>query len=68
MRRAIEQGGRGHLAAVIEAIRSTGALDYAREQAGREAAAARAALSRLAHSSERNYLIQLADFAVTRSY
>jgi octaprenyl-diphosphate synthase len=68
VRRAIEQGGRGRLAAVIEAIRSTGALDYAREQAGREAAAARAALSRLAHSSERNYLIQLADFAVTRSY
>jgi octaprenyl-diphosphate synthase len=68
VRRAIEQGGRGRLAAVIEAIRSTGALDYAREQAGREAAAARAALARMPHSSERNYLIQLADFAVTRTY
>jgi octaprenyl-diphosphate synthase len=44
VRRAIEQGGRGRLAAVIEAIRSTGALDYAREQAGREAAFKRAQL------------------------
>jgi octaprenyl-diphosphate synthase len=68
VRRAIEHGGRGKLAAVIEAIRSTGALDYAREQAGRESRAARETLARLPHSRECDYLIQLADFAVTRTY
>jgi len=68
VRRAIEHGGRDGLGAVVEAIRSTGALDYAREQARRESAAACNALARLPHSREREYLLQLANFAVTRSY
>ncbi len=68
VRDAIRTGRRGDLAAVLEAIRSTGALDYALEQARRESRAACAALDRLPHSREREYLLQLADFAVTRSY
>ena len=68
VRRAIEHGGRDELAAVIEVISSTGALDYSREQARRESRAAREALACLPHSRERDYLLQLADFAVTRSY
>ncbi|MGH6630077.1 MAG: polyprenyl synthetase family protein [Burkholderiales bacterium] len=68
VRGAIEHGGRDELNAVIEAIRSTGALDYAREQARRESRAAAEALARLPHSRQREYLLQLADFAVTRSY
>ena len=68
VRRAIEHGGRDELAAVIDAIRSSGALDYARAQAQREARAAGAALAALPHSRQRDYLLQLADFAVTRSY
>jgi octaprenyl-diphosphate synthase len=68
VRHAIEHGGRGRLAAVIEAIRSTGALDYARAQASREAHAAGEALARLPQSRSREYLLQLADFAVTRSF
>lgn len=68
VRRAIEHGGRDELGAVIEAIRATGALDYAREQARRESEAACGALARLTHSREREYLLQLANFAVTRSY
>ncbi len=68
VRRAIEHGGRGKLAEVIQAIRSTGALDYAREQAGREARVAREALGRLPHSKHLEYLLQLAEFAVTRTY
>jgi octaprenyl-diphosphate synthase len=68
VRRAIEHGGRGELTEVIEAIRSTGALEYAREQARRESHAAGEALVRLPHSRQRDYLLQLADFAVTRSY
>ncbi len=68
VRRSIEHGGRDELAAVIEVIRSTGALDYSLEQARRESRAAREALARLPHSRECDYLLQLADFAVTRSY
>ncbi len=68
VRRAIEHGGRDELGAVVEAIRSTGALDYTRGQARRESAAACDALARLPHSTEREYLLQLAHFAVTRSY
>lgn len=68
VRGAIEHGGRDELAAVIEVIHSTGALDYSREQARRESRAACEALARLPNSRERDYLLQLADFAVTRSY
>jgi octaprenyl-diphosphate synthase len=68
VRRAIEHGGRGKLAEVIQAIRATGALDYAREQAQRESRAACAALKGLPHSSHLEYLLQLAEFAVTRTY
>ena len=68
VRRAIEQGGRGQLAAVIEAIRSTGALEYARGQAGRESRAALDAVGSLPHSRHLEYLLQLAEFAVTRTY
>jgi len=68
VRNAIEHGGRGQFAAVIEAIRSTGALEYAREQARRDSGAARDALAHLPHSRERDFLLQLAEFAVTRTY
>src|SRR5688572_2168446 len=68
VRHAVEQGGRGDLAAVVDAIRSTGALDYAREQAQRESRAAGDALGRLPHSRQRDFLLQLADFAVMRTY
>jgi octaprenyl-diphosphate synthase len=68
VRHAIEHGGRDGLAAVVQAIRSTGALDYAREQARRESRAACGALAGLPHSSQREFLLQLADFAVTRTF
>ena len=68
VRHAIEHGGRDELDAVVEAIRGTGALDYAREQARRESAAACSSLKGLPQSRERDYLLQLADFAVTRTF
>ncbi len=68
VRHAIEQGGRDDFAAVLEAITRTGALDYARRQAAREAAAARTAIEHLPHSIFRDSLIQLAEFAVNRNY
>jgi octaprenyl-diphosphate synthase len=68
VRRAIEQGGRDDFQAVLEAISNTGALDYAREQARREAAAACAAIECLPNSKYRDSLLQLADFAVDRTH
>ncbi len=68
VRRAIEAGGLDELPAVLEAIRDTGALDYARERARAEARLASAELQGLAPSRQREYLIQLSDFAVTRSH
>ena len=68
VRHAIEHGGRDGLAAVIQAIRSTGALDYARAQARRESRAACDALAGLPNSRQREFLLQLADFAVTRTF
>ena len=68
VRRAIEAGGLDELPAVLAAISETGALDYARECAYAEARLASAELQGLAPSKEREYLVQLADFAVTRSY
>ena len=68
IRHAIEQGGLSDLTAVLAAIRETGAIDYARRQAGTESRTACAALAALAGSRYRDYLLQLTDFAVTRTY
>jgi len=68
VRDAIEQGGRESFAAVMEAIRSTGAIDAAMGQAQREAEAACAALAPLAHSNYRESLLNLAAFAVQRTH
>ena len=68
VRRAIEAGGLHELPAVLEAIRETGALDYARACARAEACLASSALQGLAHSPQREFLLQLTDFAVTRTY
>jgi len=68
VRRAVEGGGRDDFAAVLDAIRSTGALDRARSAARAEAQAACAAISGLCDSNYRRSLLDLATFAVERSY
>jgi octaprenyl-diphosphate synthase len=68
VRGAIECGGLDDLDAVLETIRASGALDYARTQAQSEARTACASLDVLPRSSYRDYLLQLADFAVTRTF
>jgi len=67
VRRAIVDGGREEFAGVLEAIRSCGALDYARAAARREADAATAALAPLPASAFKQSLLELASFSVTRS-
>jgi octaprenyl-diphosphate synthase len=67
VRRAIAEGGRQDFAAVLEAIRACGALDYARDAAQREAEAATRAIGLLPESEHKRSLLELAAFAVTRS-
>jgi octaprenyl-diphosphate synthase len=68
VRRVIEEGGRDEFEQVLAAIRETGALDYAKAQAAREAAVARAAIAALPHSLYRDSLLNLASFAADRTF
>jgi octaprenyl-diphosphate synthase len=68
VRRAIEHGGKADLEGVVAAIHRVGALDYAREQARVEAAAAIARLGLLPDSACRDSLLQLAHFSVDRKF
>jgi octaprenyl-diphosphate synthase len=68
IRHSIEQDGEADLAGVVAAIHRVGALDYAREQARREAASATARLEHLPHSPCRDSLLQLALFSVERKF
>jgi octaprenyl-diphosphate synthase len=68
IRRAIEQGGKSDLEAVMRAIRRVGALEYSRDRARAEAEAATARLALLPHSACRDSLLQLAHFSVERKY
>jgi octaprenyl-diphosphate synthase len=66
VRAAIRDGGREGFARVHEAIRESGALDYARGAAQREAAAGAAALAGLPASEFKQSLLELASFSVAR--
>ena len=66
VRKAISEGGREDFARVHEVIRASGALDYARDTAGREAQAARLAIGGLPASEYKDSLLELASFSVTR--
>ena len=66
VRRAIVEGGREDFAPVLDAIKSTGALDYARAAAAREAETAAQAIAGLPASACRDSLLELAAFSVTR--
>lgn len=67
IRKAIEQGGLEEFETVLDTIHETRALDYVRNQAGAEAQAACAACAVLPRSIYRDSLLQLTDFAVSRS-
>jgi octaprenyl-diphosphate synthase len=66
VRRAIVDGGRDDFPPVLEAIRATAALEYARDAAEREAARAVEALAPLPDSDCRRSLLELAAFSFTR--
>jgi octaprenyl-diphosphate synthase len=68
VRRALEEGGRSGFESVLTAIRNTDALSYARARAEEEARIACAALAPLMDSNYKQSLIELARFAVERSF
>lgn len=68
VRNAIENASSDSFAEVLAAVRSSGALDAAQRQGVEEARMAKAALAPLAESKFRKTLLQLADFAVQRSF
>lgn len=68
IRNAIEQGGIREFQPVVDAMRDTGALEYARGQARAESDRAGTAISALPDTNYKRSLLQLADFAVTRNY
>jgi len=66
VRTAISEGGRQDFAPVHEAIRASGALEYARQAARREAHAASKSIAGLPASEFKDSLLELATFSVTR--
>lgn len=68
IRKAIEEGGKDGFQPVLQVIQQTAALDYAKERAQAEANTATAAIVSLPDSEYKEFLLQLADFAVTRNH
>jgi len=68
VRAALVSGGLDDLDRVMAAIRCSGALDYTRRQAEAEARAAGVALDSIPSTQYRDFLLQLTEFAVTRTH
>ncbi len=68
IRHAIEHGGLTEFQSVLAAIKDTRALQYTRVQAQQEIKIANAAISDLPDSKYKSALLQLAVFAIDRSY
>jgi octaprenyl-diphosphate synthase len=68
VRHAIEQGDLTRFGEVLQIVQETGALDYTRQQAMRETAAAHLALNVLPDSEYKQALLDLAEFAATREF
>jgi octaprenyl-diphosphate synthase len=68
VREAVERGGREDFPKVLSAIHATGALEHTRRRAESEARRARAAIEALPASTYKDSLIDLALFAVARTF
>ena len=68
IRAAITEGRLTEFAPVMDVLARTGALEYARERAARESAAAAACVTGLPPSPHRESLLELASFAARRTY
>lgn len=68
IRKAIEQGGLEDLSAVMQAVKETGALDYVREVAKKEATLACQAIAHLPQNAHLQAMVALAEFSVSRTF
>ena len=68
VRNAIEQGDMEKFTAVLQVIHATGALEFTRQEAMREAESACAAIASLAGSKYKQCLLELAHFAASRQF
>jgi octaprenyl-diphosphate synthase len=68
VRSAVINGDVSRLPEVMQILQMTGALEYVRSVAKKEAAAACAAIASFVDSKEKKSLLDLADFAVNRQY
>jgi len=68
LRDAITHGRLAEFQPVLDALKRTGALDYARECAARESEAAASCVAGLPDSPDRRNLLELAAFAARRTY
>ena len=68
VRSAIEHGGLQQFDAILTAVRTSGALDYTRQRAREESQRALSMLSGVPDSPYRKHLVNLAQFAVDRSF
>lgn len=68
IREAIEQGGRDNIEAVVEAVRRCGALQYTAAKAQEYSVKAKRCLKLLPEGKFRSAMVDLADFAVVRSF
>jgi octaprenyl-diphosphate synthase len=66
IRAAIEQGDINRFAEVLEIVQQTGALDYTRHQAKREADLASAELANVPDTQYKRCLLELAELAASR--
>lgn len=68
VRTAIEQGDLALFDDVLRVVQQTGALEYTRQQAQREADIARAALAALPDTPYKKSLMELAEYAASRKF
>jgi len=68
VRNAIENGNVDKFVEVLQVIQATGALEFTRQQAIREAELACAAIASLPDTKYKKCLLELADFAATRQF
>ncbi|MEZ5528822.1 MAG: polyprenyl synthetase family protein [Porticoccaceae bacterium] len=68
IRQAITEGGVDQLDAILEAVKSTGALDYTMNQAKKHADAAKACLEGMPASAESSAMAELAEFSLHRTF
>ncbi|MDR1936556.1 MAG: polyprenyl synthetase family protein, partial [Candidatus Accumulibacter sp.] len=68
VRHAIETGGRDDFPRVLAAVHATGALEHTRKQAETEARRAQEAIAALTASAHKDSLLELASFAVARTF